>query len=109
MHLVGNLSGACRAGRSGSLPRGQRSFVPTLRNWVAAKLARKRMATQQALQSQPNSARRAETFDGFVGILRAGGMKPAVPREQEGQIRFVKPQRKKREAYGKLRGLRVTD
>jgi len=100
MHLVGNLGGVRRYAFERRLLCVQGTFVPTFRNGVIAKLARKRVAAKQALQPQPNSARYSEVFDRFVRILRACRLKPAVPRKQEGQIRFVEPKRKKRDLNG---------
>src|SRR5437870_2874830 len=94
MHLMRNLS---RVGRDGC---GVPSLVPSLWDRVVADLARKRMAPQQSLQAQPNPTRHAKALDRFVGILRAGGMKAAVPRKQNGQIGLVEPRAKREMCTG---------
>ena len=58
------------------------------------------MATQEPLQSEPNSARHTKSFNGLVGIARARRFKAAAGREQDRQIRFVEPQREQRRARG---------
>src|SRR6266568_1930298 len=100
MHLMGDLCRMTCRRSSRDMCCPWRFFAPVFRNRVVAKLAREWMAAQQPLQAQPSAAQHAEALNRLVSILRAGGIKPAVPREQKGQIRFVKTQRQKRDAHG---------
>jgi len=52
------------------------------------------MASQKPLHSQPDSARQAESFNGLVGVARAGRLEAAAACEQQGQVGLVKSQRK---------------
>src|SRR6266566_8116667 len=55
---------------------------------------RNRMASQQALDGEPCAARKAESLDRLVGILRTRGPKPATSGEEMGEVRLIHTQRK---------------
>ena len=61
-----------------------------VRNRVVAKSARKGMTAREALHAQPDAARDAKAFDGFIGILRTSRMEPAISGEEKGQVRLIK-------------------
>src|ERR1700722_1967197 len=65
----------------------------TIRHGIKPKLARKRMAPQQPLQSEPRSARQPKPLHRFIRILRAARHKSALPGEQHRQVRLIKTQR----------------
>ena len=71
-----------------------------VRNRVVAKSARKRMTAREALHAQPHAARNAKAVDGLIGVLRTSGLKAAISREEQRQVRFVKTQREKRDSHG---------
>jgi len=96
---MGKLCGMAWLWRGRGLRRTWRFFAPSFGNRIVPKPARERMAAQKPLQSQPNSPQHAETLDRLVGILRASGIKPAIPREQKRQVRFVKTQCQERNAH----------
>src|SRR6266481_7011185 len=83
-----------------NLPRRRTCWhlFPFLRNRVVSKLARQWMAAQQPFQSKPNSASHAKAFNRLICIARTRRLKTATPREQNGQVGFVEPQRKQRAA-----------
>ena len=68
-------------------------FFPLLWNRVEAELARKRLAAQEAFESQPDAAGYTESLDGFVGVARASGLEAATTSEEQRQVRLVKTQR----------------
>src|SRR5215469_6000170 len=100
MHLVRNLWLMARGRAGRDLRSDGRLFAPSFWNGVVAKPRREGMAAEQPLQSQPNSPCDAETLNRLVGIMRTAGVKPAVPRKQKRQIRFVKATRQERCTHG---------
>jgi len=71
-----------------------------VRNRVVAKSARKGMTAREALHAQPHAARHAKALDGFIAVLRTSGLKAAISREEQRQVRFVKTQGEKRGSHG---------
>ena len=78
-----------------------------IRYRIVTKLARKGMAASETLHAEPNTARDAEAFDGFIDVLRASWMETAIPRKKKRQIGLIKAQCKKRGLHDN--GLRNVD
>ena len=58
-------------------PRNDSPGEEWFRNRIVAAAPREGVTPQQALQSQPDAAAEAVPLDGFVGVVRAGGVIPA--------------------------------
>ena len=59
------------------------------------------MAAREALDAKPNAAEDAEAFDGFVGVLGAGGFKAAGSGEKDGEVGLVAADGEKSDRHGK--------
>src|SRR5260370_36780373 len=57
------------------------------------------MEAPQPLQPKPNPARHAKSLNRLVGIARTRRLVAAASREQNGQIRFVEPEREERDPH----------
>jgi hypothetical protein len=73
--------------------------VGRFRDWIEAEFARKWLATQQALESQPRAAHHTKSFHGFVCISRAGWLETAGSAHEDGQICFVETQRQQSDPH----------
>ena len=90
--------GASAAGRG----RANWRVFPSLRNGIESEFPRKRLATQQSFQREPRPAQNAESFHRFIGIPRAGRLKPAATSKQHRQVRLIKVQREQRHPHTHL-------
>ena len=63
---------------------------------VIPKLSRQRVASQQTLQSHPNSSHRAESLDCFIRVDRTRRDVAAAPGEPRRHVHFVSTQRGER-------------
>jgi len=61
------------------------------------------MAAREALEAEPDTAENAETFDGLVGILGAGGFEAARAGKEDGQVGLVAADGEQGSANGERR------